>query len=157
MAINTTFSSGAVLTASQMNNLPFGYISYAYNTTASISNTSTAVQELFGGPAFTPISGRVYKVTYSVGALYKFTNIGNIEIQIRKDSTTGTLLDASYFSAVPLAVVLPFSKTIILTSTQMGTSSFTPKVCVYANTAGMAVSNTGGYSGSLIFEDIGLA
>jgi hypothetical protein len=156
MAINTTFSS-SVLTSGQMNNLPWGYISYTYNTTASISNTSTAVQSLFTGPAFTPVAGRLYRVSWSIGALYKFTNIGNIELQLRKDSTSGTILDASYFSAVPLNVVLPYSKTTLLTSVQMGTTSFVPTVCVVANTAGMAVSNVGGYPGSLIIEDIGAA
>ena len=157
MAINTTFTSGQILTAAQMNNLPWGVISATYNTSAAISNTSTAVQSFFTGPAFTPVAGRQYRVSWSIGALYKYTNLGNITIELRKDSTTGTIIDASYFSGVPLNTILPYSKSTLLTSTQMGTTSFVPTVCVTANTAGMSVGNTGGFPGSIIFEDIGAA
>ncbi|CAB4179951.1 hypothetical protein UFOVP1054_10 [uncultured Caudovirales phage] len=157
MTINTTFTAGSVLTAAQMNNLPWGVISSTYNTTATINNTSTAVQSFFTGPAFTPVVGRKYRVSWSIGAVYKFTNLGNITIELRKDSTTGTIIDASYFSGVPLNTILPHSKSTLLTSTEMGTASFIPTVCVTANTAGMAVANIGGFPGSIIFEDIGAA
>jgi hypothetical protein len=157
MAINTTFTSGQILTAAEMNNLPWGVISSTYDTAATINNSSTAVQSFFTGPAFTPVAGRKYRVSWSIGALFKSTNLGNITLEIRKDSTTGTIIDASYFSGVDLDVILPFSKSTLLTSTEMGTTSFVPTVCVTANTAGVAAANTGGFPGSMIFEDIGAA
>ena len=154
---NSTFTVGAILTAAQQNNFPFGVVSYKYDTAASINNLLTTVQSFVTSPAFTPVAGRLYRCTYSIGAIYKYTNIGNIEIQMRKDSTAGTVLNASYFSAVALATVLPFSTSVLLTSTQMGTASFIPTLCVQANTAGMAAANTAGYNGTILFEDIGLA
>ena len=71
MTINTTFTAGSVLTAAQMNNLPWGVISSTYNTTATINNTSTAVQSFFTGPAFTPVVGRKYMVYRSSVQIHK--------------------------------------------------------------------------------------
>jgi hypothetical protein len=157
MAINTTFTSGNVLTAAQMNNLPRGFITYTYNTTAVIFNLLLTVQELFRAPAFTPVAGRVYRMTTTIGSVTKTTNIGNIDITVRQDNIGGNVIDQSYFSAVALGEVLPYSKTTIMTSTQMGTTLFTPLICVQANTAGMLIGNGGGYTGSFVIEDIGAA
>jgi hypothetical protein len=154
---NATFTSGQILTAAQQNNFPLGVVSRTLNTTASIFNNLTTVQELFQAPAFTPVAGRLYRVTYSIGAVSKGNNVGNIDITLRQNSTAGTVLNASYFSAVPLLEVHPFSTTVFLTSTQMGTASFLPVVCVQANTAGIIVGNGSGYNGTILVEDIGLA
>ena len=153
---NATFTAGSVFTAAQANNFPLGVVSYKYDTTANIFNALTTVQELFRSGAFTPVAGRLYRCTYSIGAVFKGTNIGNIDITMRKNSTAGTIINSSYYSAVPLGVVLPFSTSVLLTSTQMGTTSFVPVLCVQANTAGMGAGNTGGYTGTILFEDIGL-
>ena len=157
MAINTTFTTGAILTAAQMNNLPWGVISSKYDTAASISNALTTVQSFFTAPAFTPVAGRLYRATYSIGYIQKTTNVGNINITMRKDSTAGTILNDSVFSATGLGVLLPFSTSVLLTSTQMGTVSFVPTLCIQANTAGVEATNTGGYNGTILFEDIGAA
>lgn len=154
---NSSFVANQVLTASQQNNFPFGVISRKYDTAATLTNASTAVQELLNSPAFTPVAGRLYRLTYSIGFVAKTTNIGNIEIQMRKNSTAGTIIDNSYYSALGLGIYVPFSKSTFLTSTQMGTTSFVPTLCVMANTAGIAVGNTGGFNGTILFEDIGLA
>jgi hypothetical protein len=156
MAINTTFTS-STLSSTQMNNLPFGVISYTYNTTATLTVTTLTETELFRGPAFTPIAGRIYRLTYSIGSVAKTTGIGNIDIRIRKDSVSGTILNNSFYSAVPVNVYLPFSTSVVLTSTQMGTSSFTPILFIVANSNGFAASNTSGNNGSIIIEDIGKA
>ena len=156
MAINTTFTTGAVLTATQMNNLPWGVISYKYDTAANLTNALTTVQSFFTAPAFTPVAGRLYRCTYSIGVVTKTTNNGNIDIQMRKDSASGTILNASVYSAL-FNIPVPFSTSVLLTSTQMGTSSFVPTVCVVANTGGINVYNTGGYNGTILFEDIGAA
>ena len=153
---NTTFTT-QVLTSAQMNNLPFGVVSRTLNTTATLFNNLLTVQSFFTSPAFTPVAGRLYRCTYSIGAVDKLANIGNINIQMRKDSTAGTILQESFYSATGLSTYYPFSTSTLLTSTEMGTASFVPTVCVQANSAGLSVGNTGGYSGSILFEDIGSA
>jgi len=151
---NTTFTT-QVLTSAQMNNLPFGVVSREYNTTATLFNNLTTVQSFFTSAAFTPVAGRLYRLTYSIGAVAKLNNIGNLNIQMRKDSIAGTILQESFYSATDLGTYFPFSTSILLTSTQMGTASFVPTVCVQANTAGLSAGNTGGYAGAILFEDIG--
>jgi hypothetical protein len=153
---NTTFST-AVLTSAQMNNLPFGVVSRAYNTAATLTVNSTTETELFTAPAFTPVAGRLYRCTYSIGFIAKTNNIGNIEIHMRKDNTAGTILNNSYYSALGLNIYVPFSTSVLLTSTQMGTASFIPSVCLVANTSGFVAGNTGGFNGTILFEDIGSA
>jgi len=157
MPINNDFTAGQILTASEMNNLPRGFITYTYNTTAVVFNLLLTVQELFQAPAFVPEAGRVYRMTTTIGSVAKTANVGNIDITVRQNSIAGNVIDQSYFSAVPLNEVHPYSKTTIMTSTQMGTSSFIPMVCVQANTPGMLVGNGGGYTGSFVIEDIGKA
>jgi hypothetical protein len=156
MAINTTFSS-SVLTSGQMNNLPWGYISYTYNTTASINNSVTTAQALYASPAFTPVAGRLYRVSWNVGFWIKTTNAGNVVYELRQGSTTGNILDSVLYSPVAANTYGSIQRTQVLTSAQMGTSSFAPYVCVTVNTAGINTGNSATYPGSIIVEDIGLA
>jgi hypothetical protein len=62
MAINTTFTSGAVLTAAQMNNLPFG-LSQTASSTSTQSVGGGAAQDITGLTASaTLVNGRSYMV-----------------------------------------------------------------------------------------------
>jgi endoglucanase Acf2 len=157
MTVNSPTTPGQILTSAYVNNMPRGVISGTLNTVATLTVASTTETELFRGPAFTPAAGRLYRCTYSVGQLSKTTAIGNINIKLRKDSTAGTVLNDSVFSALDVGVILPFSTSILLTTTEMGTALFTPLICLVANTTGFTASNTGGYNGTLVFEDIGAA
>ena len=154
---NTTFVSGNILTAAQMNNLPFGVVSREYNTTATLTVNSTTETSFFTSPAFTPVAGRLYRCTYTIGFIAKTNNNGNINVRIRKDSTAGTILNDSEYSALGVNVYVPFSTSILLTSTQMGTASFVPTVCIVANSSGFVAANTGNTHGTILFEDIGSA
>ena len=61
MAINTTFVSGNILTAAQMNNLPWGVAGYA---TKATTQSVTAEADVSGLTAtWTAVAGRVYKFT----------------------------------------------------------------------------------------------
>jgi hypothetical protein len=61
MAVNTTFSVGQVLTAAQMNNLPWGYVGLQTLTTAYVTTaTHTTFQDNGMTLTFTEVSGRVY-------------------------------------------------------------------------------------------------
>lgn len=154
---NTTFTAGQILTAAQMNNVPFGVVSRTYNTTGTLTVNSTVETSLFQAPAFTPVAGRLYRCTYSIGYVVKTNNGGNINIRMRKDTTAGTILNDSLYSSLGVSVYVPFSTSILLTSTEMGTASFVPVVSVVANTSGFEAANTGDTHGTILFEDIGLA
>lgn len=61
MTINTTFVSGAILTAAQMNNLPWGSAGYASSTT--LNQNVTTLTDITGlSVTFTAVAGRIYRV-----------------------------------------------------------------------------------------------
>jgi hypothetical protein len=140
-----------------MRNIGQGDISYTRNTVASLTLTGTTETELFRGPAFTPVAGRLYEMTVTIGYVQKITGGGNIDIRLRQNSTSGTILDGGLYSAQPVGSIWVHSKTIVLTSTQMGTSSFTPICTVQTNTNGVTAANSAALVGSIIFKDIGAA
>jgi spore coat protein U-like protein len=62
MAANTTFTSGAILTAAQMNNLPWGQVGYVTKATTQTAITTEA--DIAGlSITWTAVAGRVYKFT----------------------------------------------------------------------------------------------
>jgi hypothetical protein len=61
MAVNTTFVSGAILTAAQMNNLPWGQVGYATKASDQAISTEADIASL--SVTWTAVAGRVYKFT----------------------------------------------------------------------------------------------
>jgi hypothetical protein len=154
---NSTFTAGAVYTAAQANNFPFGVVSRKYDNSAILTVNSTTETAFFSAPAFTPIAGRLYRITYTIGYVAKLTNNGNIDIRLRKDNLTGTILVSSLYSSLGVNVYVPFSTSIFLTSAEMGTTSFVPFITIQANTSGFTAGNAGDTKGTILVEDIGLA
>ena len=130
-------------------------VSYVLDTSASLTLTTSTETEFTGSFAFTPVAGRLYEVTVTIGSIQKTTGGGNITIRMRKDSVSGTVLDTALYSAQNTNSIWPHTKTFLLTSTQMGTSSFTPKITIETNTNGVVAQN--GSGGAIIFKDIGRA
>jgi len=99
MAINTTFTSGAILTAAQMNALPFGAVSTGINITSLSQTGITTVVDITGASiTFTAVSGRRYKASYTISASADAANTGcNISIT---DSTPTTQQQSVYNLAV---------------------------------------------------------
>ena len=96
IAPNTTFVSGAVLTAAQQNAFGFGACAMATSTTQYILTTSTAVATGMT-VTFTAIANRNYKVTY-VEPQAQITNLasGTTTTSIRVTNAAGTLLQTNY-------------------------------------------------------------
>lgn len=130
-------------------------VSYNRNTAATLTLTTTTETSFMTGPAFTPVAGRLYEVTVTCGYVQKTTGTGNVVIRLRKDTVSGTELDLTLYSAQPVSSVWMHSKTGLITSTQMGTSSFVPVVTAQTNTNGLTIANTGNYNGAITFKDIG--
>jgi len=138
-------------------NLNQGDVSYNRNTTASLTLTTTTETSFMTSPSFTPVAGRLYEVTVTCGYVQKTSSTGNVVIRLRKDTVTGTELDVCLYSAQPVSSIWQHSKTILLTSGQMGTSAFVPVVTAQTNTNGLTIANTGNYNGAIIIKDIGAA
>jgi hypothetical protein len=133
-----------------------GVQSYVIDTTTSLAITTTSVTSMFTAPSFTPIAGRLYEITYSVGNLLKTTAAGQVLVRLYKGTTTQ--IDYGYCDAVALNESFYFSKTMVLTSTQMGTSAFIPTVRIQTTTNGVYADNTStGGNGAIIIKDIGAA
>ena len=79
MALNTTFTSGAVYTAAQANNFPFGVAGKAQKTTAtSVTTTETDISGM--SVTWTADSTRLYRI--SVAGIARTTSAGNIYITV---------------------------------------------------------------------------
>ena len=85
MTINTTFTSGQILTAAQMNNLPWGVITAVKGTSGNQNITGTTADITGMTSTFTAVSGRLYKVSFSALFL-KQSAAGLIDIFITDGS-----------------------------------------------------------------------
>ena len=92
---NTTFVSGAVLTAAQQNNFPRGVMALNQSTTTDGSITAEEVQ--ITGSSFTAVAGRNYRITYFEPNCVNGT--GYFTFRIRQTNLAGTLLNTSYNTA----------------------------------------------------------
>lgn len=86
---NTDFSSGAVLTADQMNRLPRGVMARATSTT-SYTLTTTITQTTGMSVTFTAVANRYYKVTYFEPQGQTPTVLGNTQTYLRLTNASGT-------------------------------------------------------------------
>lgn len=87
MATNTTFTSGAILTAAQMNNLPWGLQDYDEVTANQTGIASGAVRDLTGlSSTFTYVANRRIKISakcqFTVGA-----SACNVNLLIQEGAT----------------------------------------------------------------------
>ena len=90
IAPNTTFVSGAILTAAQMNALPWGIVAQASNTAANNSITSTETVQITAS-TFTAVANRYYRITYCEPSVAPSTGVSNtITLRIRLTNAAGT-------------------------------------------------------------------
>lgn len=129
------------------------WVSWTINNSDLIVASSTNTL-YFSGGTFTPVAGRLYLVTYTVNDLQKTTNAGGVFVRLQKNNAAGTVLDRVYLSNLAAFQEVTVSQTIVLTSTQMGTSSFTPAVCIQGTNNGVAGYNSSG-QGTITITDIG--
>ena len=130
-----------------------GVVSYKVDTAATLTLTSTTETSFFTSPSFTPVAGRLYEMTVTIGLLTKTTGSGNITIRLRMDSVTGTVLSTGNFVVQTVGMGYPYTKTVVGT---LGSTAFIPTVTVQTNTNGMTAANTT-YDGAIIIKDIGVA
>jgi hypothetical protein len=127
-------------------------VSYVTNTVAAVSLTTTTETGFFSAPSFTPIAGRLYEITYSVGSMIKTTAAGNMTVRLHKDNIAGATISAGVVAATSTGMGGSFTKT---TSAVLGSTAFVPFLSLQASNNGMDASNAI-YEGSIIIKDIGL-
>jgi hypothetical protein len=132
-------------------------VSYLFDTTASLVLTGTTETLFMTAPSFTPIAGRLYEVTVTVGVIQKTTAAGQVTVGLRQNTVAGTRLDVAAYTSQPVGSVWSHTKTIVLTSAQMGTTAFVPIATIQSSNNGVTAYNTGGFGGSMLIKDIGLA
>lgn len=82
MALNTTFTSGQILTATQMNNFPRGLVSVTSATAAS--GTFTTQITTITAPSFTAVANRLYRISYFEPVLQFISGtVNTIEMELK--------------------------------------------------------------------------
>jgi hypothetical protein len=139
---------------------PKGVLAYNRSTTELITPTTTETVLMVTGTPFTPVAGRLYKITITIGIIEKLTNAGTVSVILRQ-GVGGTQIDRWFMNwdwyTISLAAAGSFSWSKIYTTAQLGTSSFTPYVYGVSDSGGAKLQNSSTFPGCIIVEDIGLA
>ena len=153
---NTTFTSGAILTAAQMNNLPFGLCGLqTLNSRYASSAPNTTFQDTGATLTVTEVSGRRYKITM-LSNPYPSAGLQGIRFALIRGAST--LREWTYSSAVlDTGVALGVAMTYVYTS--VGSGNATYKMQIAAATSNTTVDDFGDatFPRQFIIEDLGPA
>jgi hypothetical protein len=159
-AARTTANAIDATVSSNYTNSAQGIKAYIRSTTETIVPTTTETILMTTNTPFTPVAGRLYKITVTIGIFEKLTNAGTVTAILRKGAG-GAQLDRYFVNydwyTISLAAAESVSWSKIYTSTQLGTTSFTPYVYGVSDSGGARLSNTTTFPGCIIVEDIGPA
>ena len=146
---NTTFTAGNVLTAAQMNRLPWGVMGYASRTSNQIVTTVADVTSLT--VTFTAISSRIYKTTLYIPIVVQQTANGYAQLYL----TTGGNTQLQWAQEYRLTNYQSFMG---LTFVETGLSgSTTRKARAEASGGQIELLGAGTYPMQIVVEDIGQA
>jgi hypothetical protein len=156
MPANTTFTAGAVLTAQQMNNLPWGVVDATAGGTSgrgfvrSATNfvmTTTEADVTNMTVTFTPVAGRLYRATFN-GTGDNVATAQFVQVSITDGSNVMQVRSDSYMQSTGQAPV-------IVSRVFSGLSgSTTLKVRARVSAANNAIIN-GFFNFTFTVEDIG--
>jgi len=148
---NTTFTAGNVLTAAQMNRLPWGIAAFAQKTTDQTGISAEAdVTSL--SVTWTAISTRYYKISVYLAPIRQITSAAIVVPKITDGSNNARVqanvsLGIDEFTSLAIAEVVTGLSGSITRKARIGTTAGT--VSVLAGTAGQ-----GNY---IVVEDLGQA
>jgi hypothetical protein len=154
IAPNTTFVSGAILTAAQQNAFGFGIVALASLNSSTTVTTTEAVQ--LTSTTFTAIANRYYKITYIENTLSFGASLpGFVTQRIRITGLAGTIYQSCYIepvlitsdgqnATISVVTTLPAGSTVIVGTSQTSTNTAT----LYGAT---------GFTRQILVEDIGPA
>lgn len=162
MASNTTFTSGAILTAAQMNNLPWGIVAataggtsgsgYIRNTTSGVSIPIAATDISGMTISWTAIATRIYKITVTLSDVVSGAGFSPLLVEVT-DATPTTKYQARF--------TMPAAQTNNITFSYVETG-ISGTILRKVRTTG--VTNTGTFNtnaaaalSTFVIEDIGAA
>ena len=151
MALNTDFTSGQILTAAQMNNMPRGIVSATIGTASSASVAVETV--ILTSPSFTAVANRYYRITYLQPAFtYQSGTVNSVGMNIRLTNIAGAVqvsTEVKMASAGTCTGVASIVKTL--------TAGPTVFVATFTPSGGGSVIASGAtvYGAQLIIEDMG--
>ena len=143
---NATFVASTVLTAAQMNNLPFGVMGYVSKVDANFALTTGSTTITGSTITFTGVAGRIYKASFH-GLAQKGTADNIITFKIFQGATqisqsSEYMLSGAYFIPNGIAVF-----------TATGSTSMTVAASADGGTGTLYCSAT--YPFTFVIEDIG--
>lgn len=154
---NTSFSSGATLTAANMNNLPFGVC--GLQTLTSIFTTSathTTFQDTGMTLTITEVSGRQYKITATSNI---YTPGGVQSLNMRLVRATAVLKQNNFPDSVmnsgnSLGIV---TMTYVYTSVASGSATYKMQMCAGASNTSVSDYGDATFPRQFMIEDIGIS
>jgi hypothetical protein len=147
---NTTFVSGAILTATQQNNLAWGQVGTA---TKSTDQNVTTKADLAGlSVTFTAVANRVYEVSVTQNI---FANVGvsNADLFV----TDGTTDFAESLGTIPLNHYETRTIVTAITGLTAGTKTIKVQAQATASTVFYGTGIRASIAGRMIIKDIGAA
>jgi hypothetical protein len=151
MAANTTFTTGAVLTAAQMNNLPWGVVAYGARTAGNVTLGPTQADITGMSVTFTAVAGRLYRANWSVN-IQKQTSAGWTEAFFTDSANVVYGIAIGYSVAGNYANL---SGSTYITGLTAGSKTFKLRLEVESNTA--VVIAVSAAPCVMIIEDMGAA
>ena len=156
MAQNDAFTVGQILTATEMNRLPFGVCDR--NSDASIYNlttTLTIVPSL--AVTWTADELRLYKITYYEPQCQTATVASYLNLRLREDNAAGTQLQSTFVQN-ETAVSTNTGQTVIFIGTfASGSVTVVPCALTSSVTGTPRLNHSGTTRAFIIVEDVGLA
>lgn len=162
MASNTTFTSGAILTAAQMNNLPWGIVTataggtsgsgYIRNTTTAVA-IGTAAADVSGMTiSWTALSTRIYKITLTISDIYTGAGFNPFALDVTDAANTVKYQARRIFPAGD-------TDTMTISYVETGLSGTILRKVRTTGVTNTGTFNTNGASSLSVFviEDIGAA
>ena len=155
MALNNAFTVGQTLTATEMNNLPFGVASFdSVSSDYNLTTTLTAVPGL--SCTWTADSTRLYKITYYEPQCQTSTAASYIDLELRQTNAAGTQLQSTFVQN-ETAVSTNTGQTCIYIGTfASGSVTVVPCALTSTTTGSPRLSRSGTTRAFIIVEDVGL-
>ena len=150
VAPNTTFVSGAVLTAAQQNAFPRGIMGYAIST-ANISCGTSATDLTGMSITFTAVANRLYRATFS-GFGQQSANARNF---LQMTDSAGTVFDSSVVGLSTLGASTYYLNTAVYLFTATGSITRKMRGSVDTGTINYLGNPVDGRTYSFTIEDIG--
>jgi len=154
---NTTFVSGAVFTAAQANQFPFGIVAKATSTT-NYTLTTTMTQTTGMTVTFTAIANRNYKITYYEPYVETTSAAsGQTNLKIFKTNTAGDQLNQGFVSNSAAVKIVGSANVVVVSTFSAGSVTIIGAANTTSVTGTPVLQRNLFFAPTLMVEDLGPA